>query len=82
VLKGTQVFGKGVLEATDWLVSNVLLPLGGIAIAAYVGWAWRREEALAQAGIGRGRLERLWRTAVRLLAPAAILVMLGGMLFT
>ena len=80
VLETVQVSGKGVLEATDWLASNVLLPIGGIAIAVYVGWAWRSEEALAQAGIDDAGLERLWLAAIRVIAPIAILVMLGGML--
>lgn len=75
-----QVAGKGVLEVTDWLASNVLLPIGGIAIAMCVGWAWRRDEALAQAGIGRAGLERLWLATIRVIAPIAILAMLGGML--
>jgi len=46
----------------------------------YVGWAWRSEEALAQAGIDDAGLERLWLAAIRVIAPIAILVMLGGML--
>lgn len=80
LLQTVQLFGKGVLEATDWFASNVLLPIGGIAIAGCVAWAWRREEALAQAGIGRAGLERLWLAASRVIAPIANLVMLVGML--
>lgn len=51
-------FGDGscVLDAEDFLVSNILLPLGGLAFVLYCchdfGWGWRRFRAEANAGEG------------------------------
>ena len=53
-----QPFGAGscVLDLEDFLVSNLILPLGGLAFALYCchhfGWGWRN--FLAEANTGRG----------------------------
>jgi neurotransmitter:Na+ symporter, NSS family len=58
VLSGFQPFGAGscVLDLEDFLVSNLILPLGGIAFALYCchrfGWGWKNFLAEANAGTG------------------------------
>ena len=48
--------GSNVLDIEDFMVSNVLLPLGGIAFALYCshryGWGWRSFVAEANTGTG------------------------------
>jgi NSS family neurotransmitter:Na+ symporter len=71
-LAGVRVFGVNVLEAIDRTSSNVLLPLGGLAVALAVGWAWPRERAVAAAGLPSRRTAGIWLFALRFLVPAAI----------
>jgi len=55
---GFHPFGAGscVLDLEDFIVSNLLLPLGGIGFALYCchryGWGWTRFRAEANAGAG------------------------------
>ena len=48
--------GRGVLEAEDYVVSNLLLPLGALVYTVFcchrVGWGWRAFAAEANAGDG------------------------------
>lgn len=68
--------GLPILDAVDFLASNVLLPLSGLAIAVFAGWHWRRADALAAAGIRNPWLGRVWRFSVRYCAPALITIIL------
>lgn len=67
-LSGT-VFGQ-----VDYLVSNWLLPLGGMGIALYVGWrvrdALRREHFAA--GSGLARFYTVWLMSLKFLVPLCI----------
>ena len=40
VLANVTVFGKTFFDLFDFVSSNILLPLGGLAIAIFVGWVW------------------------------------------
>jgi NSS family neurotransmitter:Na+ symporter len=76
VLRHLQWGGRGVLNSLDVLVSNLLLPTGGIVIALFVGWGWGRANALGESDCGTGPLGRLWLWLLRLVAPAVIAVVL------
>lgn len=63
--------GRNILESTDYLVSNVLLPSGGLLTALLVGWRWSapalRETAL------EGRVAgRLWIALLKFVVPPLI----------
>ncbi|GIL02332.1 MAG: transporter [Alphaproteobacteria bacterium] len=72
-LAATGLAGMTILDIVDFVASNVLLPLSGLAIALFVGWHWPARDAVAAAGLG-GMLARLWRMSLRYLAPAVIAV--------
>jgi neurotransmitter:Na+ symporter, NSS family len=63
--------GRSILESTDYLVSNVLLPLGGLLTSLFVGWRWSAP-ALAEARL-QGRLGRLWIALLRFVIPLLIM---------
>lgn len=65
-----------ILDAVDFLASNLLLPLSGLAIAVFAGWHWRRADALAATGIRNPWLQRVWHFSVRYCAPALITIIL------
>ena len=57
LLKGVTILGnKGVLDSWDFLVSNLLLPLGYIAIILFCVWrnGWGWNEYLKEANTGKG----------------------------
>jgi NSS family neurotransmitter:Na+ symporter len=76
VLSEVRIAGLPVLDAMDTLASNVLLPLGGMAIALFVGWRWRGREVLTAAGFGPGWPGRAWLWLLRLVVPTVIAVIL------
>jgi neurotransmitter:Na+ symporter, NSS family len=73
---GYTLFGKGVLDLFDYLTANILLPLGGILIAVFAGWALPRRVTLDELGLGEGGGYRLWRFLVRYVSPAAVALVL------
>ena len=44
VLGGVTIFGKGFFDLFDYLSSYILLPLGGILIALFVGYRIPKED--------------------------------------
>ena len=70
-----KVAGKDFLDAVDFIASNVLLPLGGVFIALFVGWVWTadaRREVTNEGTHSFGMME-VWIWICRVVAPLAIL---------
>jgi NSS family neurotransmitter:Na+ symporter len=76
----TKLFGLNPFDLFDFLSSNLLLPLGGILIALFVGWVYglaEPERRLAEAGSPLNRVAiRTVFFLVRWVAPLAIAVVL------
>ena len=65
------VFSSAFFEALDHLTSNVLLPIGGIAIALFAGWALPKAVMAQELELGpRGAAALYWM--LRWLTPALI----------
>lgn len=58
----------------DELSGNILLPLGGLIIALFMGWGWKKSDALRDSDLGEKIIGNIWIWSVRILAPIAILV--------
>ena len=67
-----------VLGVMDQIAGNVLLILGGFAIAIFVGWSMADPEAELAAGAGRVRWFFLWRGLLRFVVPAVLAVVLAS----
>ncbi|MGE4527266.1 MAG: sodium-dependent transporter [Rhodospirillaceae bacterium] len=84
VWSGHTLFGMGFLDIMDFLATNIMLPTGGLAIAAFVGWAVP-DRMVAEFTNGNPRLAglaRLWLFFVRYVSPAGIfVVLLNGLPF-
>jgi NSS family neurotransmitter:Na+ symporter len=83
VLSGVTLFGKSLFDVYDFASSNVLLPVGGLAIAVLGGWLLRREAFLGELAKGAPASSpgvpasaRAVRFAVRWVAPVLILLIL------
>ncbi len=61
-----------VFDLIDYLTSNLLLPLGGLLIAVFVGWVLSAETTRQELGLADDRIFRAWRFLVRYLAPAGV----------
>ena len=84
VLAGFLVFGRNMFELMDFVSSNVLLPLGGILIALFVGWVWGKDAftaAISNDGkLSNARLASGLVILLRYVSPLLILVvMLHGL---
>jgi NSS family neurotransmitter:Na+ symporter len=66
--------GKTLFDLFDFLVSNLALPIGGLAIALYAGWAMKPQTLREGIGLGDGAVFTLFRFVLRFLSPAAVLV--------
>jgi NSS family neurotransmitter:Na+ symporter len=76
LLDGITLLGLPVLDAIDQGISNFVLPIGGLLVAGLVGWRMARAHALADADLAGSRLGPAWLWAVRVLAPAMIVIIL------
>ncbi|WP_096201520.1 sodium-dependent transporter [Bacillus sp. FJAT-45350] len=67
-------FGKDILDSMDFIASNIFLPLGGLIIALFVGWGWKKTEALEESDFGNTFIGNAWLLILRYIAPIAILI--------
>ena len=68
--------GKNWFDSADWLVSNVMLPVGGLGVALFMGWKvteQARHEGFTE-GARLRNLYVLWLHLLRWVAPAAVLL--------
>ncbi|MCG2634786.1 MAG: sodium-dependent transporter [Gammaproteobacteria bacterium] len=74
-------WGMNPFEFVDYLTANLMLPLGGLAIALFVGWrmgsAERREEFDALHPVAYNA----WLWGLRVVAPTAVLVVFYNAVF-
>ncbi|SMC23476.1 neurotransmitter:Na+ symporter, NSS family [Andreprevotia lacus DSM 23236] len=75
-----KLFGLNAFDLFDFISSNILLPLGGILIAVYVGWVYglpRLQAALGNDGqLQNSGVIRLVHVLARYVAPLLITVIL------
>lgn len=72
--KDITIAGKGILDAMDYLASNIMLPLGGVLIALFIGWSIsnRAVEEATSDGVHPFPLAKAWIFVCRFVAPAAV----------
>ena len=64
--------GKTPFDLIDYLVSNVLMPLGGMLYALFAGWWLSRDSCLDEIGLDDGAMFKLWLLLVRVVAPLGV----------
>ncbi|CAA0078715.1 Uncharacterised protein [Zhongshania aliphaticivorans] len=68
------IFYGEVFNALDYITANIMLPLGGLMIALFVGRALSRPSVSEHVGMGDGILFKCWWFALRYLAPVGIVL--------
>ena len=71
-----KMFDKTVFDLLDFLTTNIMLPMGGLFIAIFVGWKMSETKMMNEVGIDYPILFKLWRFTLRFLAPIAIIAVL------
>ena len=66
------IFGRNFFDATDFLTSQIMLPLGGIFIAIFVGWIMKKEHVLDGLGFKEDFIFKAWYFSVRYIAPSLV----------
>ena len=60
--KGFEIFGGSILDLEDFLVSNILLPLGSLVYLLFCtrknGWGW--DNYVSEANMGKGLKVKKW----------------------
>ena len=84
ILAQFTVFGKTFFDFYDFATSNVLLPVGGIFIALFVGWQWGhanvKREMSNEGQLKNDGLVRVYMVLIKYVVPIAIvLVLLVGL---
>jgi NSS family neurotransmitter:Na+ symporter len=64
--------GRTIFGSLDYIVSNFMMPAGGVLIAMLAGWGLSRTATLNELGISDAVFFRSWRVLVRFLVPVAI----------
>jgi NSS family neurotransmitter:Na+ symporter len=65
--------GKSFFDLIDYFTANLLMPLGGILIALFVGWRVKQEHIEEELQFASPLLAKSWLLLIRFVAPAAIL---------
>ncbi|KKB35958.1 sodium-dependent transporter [Bacillus thermotolerans] len=77
VLSDITIFGKSIFDAADFLVSNILMPLGALLIAIFVPLKIPRQRLIDElstgSSIGR-KIFATWFLLIKYLAPIAIII--------
>ena len=66
------ILGKNFFDATDFLTNQIMLPLGGIFIAIFVGWIMKKEDVLDELGFQENLIFKAWYFSVRFVAPTLV----------
>ena len=76
-------FGKTVFDLWDYLITAWIMPIGALCIALFTGWYQQKADVLRHMREGSNAasaLPALWLTALRYLAPVAILLVFANTL--
>jgi NSS family neurotransmitter:Na+ symporter len=76
------IAGHALLDAVDSGVSDLLLPVSGLAVAIVVGWRLDRSVVIADADFTARTVAEAWIWLLRTLVPATIVVILARALIT
>jgi NSS family neurotransmitter:Na+ symporter len=63
---------RNIFESLDYIVSNWMMPAGGVLVAVLAGWGLRPTATRDELQLTDGGVYKAWRFLVRYLVPAAI----------
>ncbi len=79
VLSSFTLFDLNIFDLMDWISANLLLPIGGMFIALFIGWYFGRkkvQEEVSQGGTLSGAVLSIFMFLVKFIAPIAIAIVM------
>ncbi|SDJ74811.1 sodium-dependent transporter [Salimicrobium halophilum] len=70
----TPIGEKNILDSMDYIASNILLPLGGLSMALFVGWYFKKATALKAVDLKDDLMGSTWYGIVKFIVPVVILI--------
>ncbi|MFC7319419.1 sodium-dependent transporter [Halobacillus campisalis] len=70
----TPIGDLGILDSMDYVASNILLPLGGLTMALFVGWYFTKQQALEATDFTGSSIGQVWYLIIKFLAPVLIVL--------
>ena len=64
--------GRNFLDSMDFIANQILLPLGGMLIAIFVGWFMKKELITDEVGYVNPIIYKLWRFFIKFIAPVSV----------
>ncbi|MEX2354071.1 MAG: sodium-dependent transporter, partial [Gammaproteobacteria bacterium] len=64
---------NGIFDMIDIVTANIMLPLGGLAMAIFVGWLMSRASSTDELNVNQ-KVYNLWRFVIRYVAPVGVTV--------
>lgn len=81
-MSGVKLFGFNWFDLMDFLANSIMLPVGGLLLAIFIGWYWSKPAlaALSNDGALRQPWAPVWMFVLRFLAPVGIgWILLSGL---
>jgi NSS family neurotransmitter:Na+ symporter len=82
-MSGMKLFGFNWFDLMDFLANTIMLPVGGLLLAIFIGWFWSKPAlaALSNQGTLHQPWAPLWMFVLRFVAPVGIAwILLSGLL--
>ncbi len=74
-----RLFGSSLARIFDFVPNEIMLPLGGLLIAIFAGWAIRESSSQSELALASDARYRLWLWLLRYVsAPAVLLILVFG----
>jgi len=67
-----KLFGNTFFELVDYITANLMLPIGGFAIALFAGWVMKQEHSEHELTMPKQQQYQLWQWLIRYIAPSAV----------
>jgi NSS family neurotransmitter:Na+ symporter len=74
VLSEYQLFDRDLNGLLDYFSNQILLPVGGLLIATFVGWFVHVQVSSEELAFSNPAMFKLWHFAIRFLVPPAVLI--------
>ncbi|MDE1463792.1 sodium-dependent transporter [Spartinivicinus poritis] len=72
--KEEKLFGKTFFDMVDHLTANLMMPLGGLAIAIFSAWIINKKVSQEELGLGKGVMYNIWLFTMRFITPICIVI--------
>lgn len=79
-LGAVKIFGMSIMDFKDYVTNNLMIPLGGMATAIFVGWFIKRKNMIEELAM-EDRWFRVWYALVRYVSPIAVLIVFVSVTF-